>query len=375
MLVAFTSAEALSRYLRPLSTVGYQMDADVGPLLEPKQTSRWVNEDYDVVVRTNSAGFHDSEHPIEKPSNRYRILVLGDSYIEALQVPVEKGFTQQLERRLSEQVKAKEVEVINLGVSGSGPAQYYRILEMKGLLYEPDLVVMAIFPGNDFWDSDPALSGAVFKPYYVIRSDEVLEYRPPSTKGVGSALRPWLRRSALLHLVRQAIASLPIERWLASMGLLAPAGGIKGKHVSIPLGWSVYLREPPQDWLDTEKLTIRMIREASVLSKSRGAAFLAMVIGSVSAVENRWEEALAPYPTARSVAWDFSRPVSLIQELGWQAQFDVIDLTEPFRSDFLATGQSSSWPHDGHWNERGHRLGAEVVSSYLVEHGQKYRLQ
>jgi hypothetical protein len=352
------------------------MDADVGPILAPGQTSRWVNKDYDVVVTTNSAGFHDVEHVPEKAQDLYRVVVLGDSYIEGLQLPIEESFTQQMERWLGSRVKGKRVEVVNLGVSGSGPAQYYRILEKKGLIYKPDLVVMAVFPDNDFWDSDPELSGTVFKPYYVMRSDGTLEYRPPRTDGIGSTLRPWLRRSAFLHMIRAAIASLPLERWFASIGLLAPAGGIERAldQAIVPLGWSVYLSHPPEKWISTERLTLRMVREAKSLAERNGAAFLVMMIGSVSAVEARWKEALARYPGADALKWDFERPFTILQEAGREGRFGVVNLTDPFRSDFQTTGRSSAWPHDGHWNARGHQLAAEVLGAYLLDHRQGYRL-
>jgi len=347
----------------------------VGQILVAGQSSRWVNKDYDVLVTTNKAGFHDVEHELEKFPDRYRIVVLGDSYIEALQLPIDQGFTQQLEQLLGHSITKRRVEVINLGVSGSGPAQYYRILEKKGLIYKPDLVVMAVFPDNDFRDSDPNVSGAIFKPYYFLRSDGGLDYRAPRTQDIGSALRPWLRRSAFLHLLREGISSFALERWLASIGLLAPTVGIMLEDPAVPPGWSIYLVDPPMKWQETEKLTFRLIREAYALSEQHGVDFLVIVIGSVPAVENRWKEVLVRYPGSDNIQWDYGRPLSMLQALGQQWRFDVIDLTEPFRSDFLATGQSSSWPHDGHWNARGHRLGAEVVSSYLVKHGQRYRLQ
>jgi hypothetical protein len=373
-LMAIVLAEVLCRFLHPLSTVEYRMDEDVGPILVAGQTSRWVNEDYDVLVTTNRFGFHDVEHEYEKSPDRYRIIVLGDSYIEALQLPIEQGFTHLLEQRLGNLHKGRKVEVINLGLSGSGPAQYYRILDKKGLIYKPDLVVMAIFPDNDIRDSDVNLSGAIFKPYYVLRQDGRLDYQAPRTDAVGSAVRPWLRRSAFLQLVRQGIASFPLERWLASVGLLAPTAGITDEDAAIPLGWSIYLYDPPLQWRDAEKLTLRIIHEAQVLSEKHGAEFLVMIIGSVPAVENRWQEVLGRYPGSDAIRWDFERPVSMLRELGRQGGFDVVDLIQPFRTAFVATGQSSSWPHDGHWNARGHQLAAEVITSHLLEHGEKYLL-
>src|SRR5262245_9989476 len=120
IVVALLLAEVLSRFLHPLSTVEYRIDEEVGQILVAGQSSRWVSKDYDVVVTTNNSGFHDVEHEVDKSADRYRIIVLGDSYIEALQLPTDQGFTQQLERQLELLIKRRRVEVINLGVSGSG---------------------------------------------------------------------------------------------------------------------------------------------------------------------------------------------------------------------------------------------------------------
>lgn len=101
---------------------------------------------------------------------------------------------------------------------------------------------------------------------------------------------------------------------------------------------------------------------------------MVVVIPSVSVVEDRWEEALSGYRSANSVQWDFGRPTALIQAVGRQWNFDVLDLLGTFRADFRATHQSSSWPHDGHWNERGHRLAANEVAAFLSEHAVRYGL-
>jgi hypothetical protein len=308
--VALATVEVVARVLHPLSTVEYRMDPEVGPILAPNQTSRWVNEDYDVTVLTNSAGFHDVEHAIDKPKNVYRIVVLGDSFIEALQLSIEQGFAQQLERMVAGWLEGKRVEVINLGVSGSGPAQYYRIVERKGLMYEPDLVLMVVLPDNDFRDSHRGLSGAVFKPYYAIRTDDSLEYIPPQVSGLGTSMRPLLRRSAFLHLVRQATASTPVERWLANIGVLAPAGAKNQRtaRTLIPDDWYVYVADPPQPWPDAYRVTLRMIKESKELAERHGAKFLVMLIASTQMVEQRWEEALQGYAGAKCIGLSRSGP-------------------------------------------------------------------
>ena len=381
IVAAFALGELFARLIRPISTVEYQMEKDVGAILVPNQRARWVSRDYDVTVVTNSAGFHDVEHAIEKPNDVYRIVVLGDSFMEALQVSIGQGYTQTLERMLQQWVKGKRVEVINLGISGTGPSQYYSLLKLKGLRYKPDLVLMTILPDNDFRDSYQSLSGAVNKPFYFIKADGTLGYVPPQVSGPGATSRLLLRQSALLLLVRQSIASRPIESWLAKLGLLAPSFGVNqggsGEHVgslTIPLDWYVYLVDPPSPWPDAYRVTLRMIQESKEIASQHGARFLVMLIGSPAMGESRWKEALEPYQGVEGLHWDLDQPYRAIKRLGERSEFQVVSLVEPFRNDFQVNRISHSWAHDGHWNPRGHQLAAEAVSSYLCDHREAYGL-
>jgi hypothetical protein len=51
-------------------------------------------------VTTNSVGLRDVEHALSKPPGTYRIVVLGDSLSEAIQVDREKTFWAELQREL-----------------------------------------------------------------------------------------------------------------------------------------------------------------------------------------------------------------------------------------------------------------------------------
>ena len=44
------------------------------------------------VVKTNSLGFHAKEVAIEKPAGVFRIAILGNSFVEAIQVPLKDAF-------------------------------------------------------------------------------------------------------------------------------------------------------------------------------------------------------------------------------------------------------------------------------------------
>ncbi len=367
IVVACIIAEVFLRVSEDVSTVEYQYDKELGFVLSPNQHSRWVSQDYDVEIVTNSAGFHDHEHSYKKGEGKFRVVVLGDSFLEALQVPIDQGFSVQLQQTLQEKMKGVTVEVINLGLSGLGPAQYYHLLKERGMRYQPDVVIMAVLPDNDFRDSHPKLSGSLFKPYYSIGENGDLRYLPPQASEKSSLVKNFLKRSALLQRFRKLIANNPIEFWLAGIGLLAPEEGVvKDPQVAfIPLDWYVFVQDPPDPWSEAYEITLRMIRETKALSDSIGANFLVMLIGSASMVEDRWQETLKPYRGSHKLEWDFKKPFRAIEVLGNREGFGVINLVEPFRVDFQQHDRSHSFPHDGHWNPHGHQLAAKIMSRML----------
>ena len=100
----------------------------------------------------NSAGMRDREHGYEKPPGVFRVLVLGDSFMEALQVPFESSLPSLLERALHQQT-GKTIEVINAGTSGWGTDDELRYLTSYGLRWKPDLVLVAMTLHNDVSDN------------------------------------------------------------------------------------------------------------------------------------------------------------------------------------------------------------------------------
>lgn len=57
----------------------------------------WFRKEGESYVRINSDGLRDRQHTKAKPENTLRIAVLGDSYAEALQVPMEQAFWAVME--------------------------------------------------------------------------------------------------------------------------------------------------------------------------------------------------------------------------------------------------------------------------------------
>lgn len=108
-----------------------------------------INGGETLVYDVNSDGFAGPE--LLPQGERPRILVYGDSFMNAVYTPLEERFTSQLQDALGKQL-GREVEVINAGIAGYGPDQVLRRMETELTVLKPDLVVVAIFAGNDFGD-------------------------------------------------------------------------------------------------------------------------------------------------------------------------------------------------------------------------------
>ncbi|WP_370693644.1 SGNH/GDSL hydrolase family protein [Nitrospira tepida] len=94
-------------------------------------------QDGKIVLAYNSAGFRDREHARQKQPGVRRVIVLGDSVTEGAGVESEAMFSSRLQDLLGSQY-----EVINLGMSGLNTPQEVHVLEVEGLGYDPDLVIV-----------------------------------------------------------------------------------------------------------------------------------------------------------------------------------------------------------------------------------------
>ena len=99
-----------------------------------------------IAYTTNSRGWKDVEHQLEKPQGVVRIVFVGDSNTFAI-TPLEDGFTRQVERLLHEQGYT-QVEVISIGVGAWGTDQVLEALRLEGVLYDADLIIHQ-FSDND----------------------------------------------------------------------------------------------------------------------------------------------------------------------------------------------------------------------------------
>ena len=119
----------------------------------PNQEGYSRGEGFSVKVKLNKDGFIGRDYGYLKPDNTIRILVVGDSLTEAFQVEESESYSQLLENGLKTSFSNVNFEVLNMGIAGYGTEREYYVFKNKGLKFNPDIVILGFFTGNDFSDN------------------------------------------------------------------------------------------------------------------------------------------------------------------------------------------------------------------------------
>ncbi|MEG4289575.1 SGNH/GDSL hydrolase family protein [Microcoleus sp. C2C3] len=344
-------------------------DPNLGWKLKPGASGEWNGEGASL-VQVNSEGLRDREHTKAKPPNTLRVAVLGDSFTEAIHVPVEQTFWSKLERKLGncEAVKGrKNVEVINFGVQGYGTAQELIMLRKKVWDYSPDIVILAFFIGNDVINNSPKLEYDRYRPFFAYDASGKLvpdmSFRNLAPIDRNKRAVSFVDRMPSLIVnnsrILQVIKKVDLDR--------------KKRELSEDFtDLSAQNFKEPQDaawqeaWRVTEGLIVTMRNE--VVQKN--ADFLVVTIGDPMQVRPE-AQTRKDFMTKNNIQ-DLFYPERRLEKLGAREGFRVLNLSEQFQGytdkyQLCAHGFENYVPCAGHWNELGHRLASILINRNLCQ--------
>lgn len=127
----------------------FENDPAAGYRLKPNARVRFTTSEFDSQININGAGVRDDEEIGPRTPGERRIVLLGDSIVLSVQVPVEQTFGELLEAELNRRSPGVRHRVINAGVQGYGPVEEQLLFERIGATLDPDLVMTFVFVGND----------------------------------------------------------------------------------------------------------------------------------------------------------------------------------------------------------------------------------
>ena len=287
---------------------------------KPRPGYAWLL--HGVPTTVNAKAYRGREHPLRKPPDRTRVVMLGDSIAFGARVTDEQTFGALLESG------SGRFDVVNLAVEGYGTDQELLRLENEGLAYHPDVVVLNFCMTNDVLNnvrqSDTEDEG-VLKPYFSWEEgalrlhDEQLKLSAPRR-----ALQ-WLADESFLY---HRVAGLLPARTRRGQGQGANPDRVRR--------------------LPSEDLTFRLIQRIEAVTRREGARLLVVLHPDEPAFRRR-------SPLLQSFCW-----TKLLEGI------PVVDLGERYRAAGMTFDQIAL-DYQGHLTPLGHQLAAEEMGAVLTE--------
>jgi hypothetical protein len=374
--VALGGVEVAARVARHYQAGGKEQRTrlqytEYDPLLgwkhQPGARARYERREYATDVVINSRGLRDRERPYEAPPGAFRVLALGDSFIEGFTVPFEDSVTQVLERAMARE--GCPVEVINGGTVGYSTDQQFLFYREEGHKYRPRVVVLFFYYNDVLYNAAPT-NIQLPKPLLSFKGGAVqvvnfpVPRRPPD-RPVEDAPAPEVRGSVALDWAGERLERSHPRAYnaLARLGLWPPT---RPQAMSPEL--RVYLRKPPADVRHGWSMTHRILKTLAAEAWGRDTRLAIAYIPSRMEVSDRdWELTRLRYGVDEA-SYDRGAVAARLRAIAAAERIPLLDLTPPLRA---ATGVLS-WPYydfDSHWNSLGHQVAGREVDAFLRAQG------
>jgi len=374
--VGFILIELLARQLPPPyerdNGDSWQCNRATGWLGRPNQTESINTEGYKHTVTWNSRGMHDVDHSIEKEVGVFRILILGDSFVEARQVADGDTMRSVLENTLNAADNGVEYEVLIGAASAWGPGQELMYFRSEGAEYSPDLVLSLWVPANDLRDNLPehrmTYSGVnCYSPYFPICDtgfDDQAWYETPGIKPAWKGQCPSIRK----------IQSNALNWLYNSSSLyqhLEPLMTRSYSHIDYASDFSPWLPNDQSGTIDiaygiTEGIYSALARESKGIGAEMAVVIVPVKEAVLSDASAEFRERLEERKSVLAEA-DSRLPNRRLKEVLSHTGLPVLDLQPTFVKHQMSGAGMPYYELDSHWSVAGNRLAGETIAQWLTD--------
>ena len=325
----------------------------------PGLAGTYGGDEFVTFVTINADGQRGPSHPMARIPGKRRIAVLGDSQTWGDGVGDDETYVARLD--------GGDVEMLSFATPGWGTDQQLLVLDEEAARWSPDVVVLALFIGNDLNDNMSRGTFQYPKPWFTVGADDTLELHGvpvPYSRPLHAAIevyRSIMRRSALLN----AIAELSRKDW-PTLGV-----GSEGDAARTPYLHPMYADPLPGSERARYAMTERLLLEFVRRTRAIGAEPVVLILPELWQVEIFADPARRE--ALRRLGADFQRPQRVFTSLLRQQGVQVIDalpaLGRATRASAAAGGPHTYYPEWRHLNAYGHAVVADLLGARLgVKH-------
>lgn len=325
----------------------FMADPTLGYRLRPGATARFRTAEFDTSIAINTAGLRDREIGPKAPGER-RLVVLGDSLVMAVQVPLRDTLTAQLERLLNaDAVPPATFRVINAGVQGYGPVEEYLFYRDVAAALRPDVVVLALYAGNDAVEA--AVTGH--------RLREHGPGGPPNdSRSLVDRFTQWRRRVIRRSMVLQ-VARLRARTVLDRFNWRQP-------EIDLPL--RAYLPEAPPEIARGLDVMAEAVSRLDALTRSQGAQLVVLLLPARFQVDDEDYQRLRGGVARLGETLERDRATERFKSALETPGVPVIDALPSLRR--AARNTDVFMRSTAHLTRIGHETVARTIQQYLVDH-------
>ena len=279
--------------------------------------------------RINNYGYATDKKFQEKSLQTKPVIsVIGDSYVEALQVKNKDTFHAILDENF------ESFDVYPIGVSGSPLSQYLAFAHYASDIFAPKLFVFLII-SNDFDESFESIKKAPGFHYFDdIVGLKLMNYEPTIIKRLA-------RHSAFLRYLHIDLKLSTQLRRIWGSEITNDVGRISQRDKFLKIG-----RRANEKFLHGITELSLKTNVIIVLDGDRSAIY--------SGLNDR-----DPNKTVNILFDELAKSAKTI------ANVDVIDLHKTFRNDYAINSERFNSDYDYHWNEHGHAVVGQALTDQL----------
>jgi len=330
--------------------------------LVPSTTCRSRYPEWDRTFTVNNLGFRDEPMTIEKPEGTFRILLVGDSFMEGESVNLDQTAAQTLERELTETM-GESIEVVNMGVMSYSPIIYQRVIEDKGLPLDPDLVIVAVdmsdFQNDYSYAKDLDESGNFRNILFQQKMGQPHVVLP----GVNAGIKFWLRSHSVLYSevadrTKQLIRKM---RHIPEPTVFKINDPASDPHFATRSEDNVHREEMWHPFGNSLIAINKLMEKAKVPWIAVTYPYGHQVRGdewSKGRLKNGFESARVYLMTA----------ADLLVSFGKDNGFRVINLAPVFQKEAEYQSNLLYYPMDGHFTPLGHKVFAEALKEEISDY-------
>ena len=340
--------------------------------LLPNSSGTWSREG-NGEININKDGLRDVNHQITKSKNLIRIAILGDSFAEARSVNLEDTFWFQLKNNLDSCFnfhKGNEIEILNFGVSEYGTTQQYLTLKNNVWKYNPDIILLAFYSGNDISDNVKSLSQKKYRPYFLFNGDKIIDvdssfldskpYKILSSHP-GQAFIKLSQYSRILQLLREAYVQTYFKNQKKKKKIKQEQSSVNKSNLYSPISsdWS-------NAWVTTEKIINLINNEVKINNKD----FILVSLTTPVQVNPNINE-VEKYMIKNYIN-DIFYPEKRLRKFSEKNSIKYIELAQKMsdlarNNNIYFHGFNNTKLGTGHWNKTGHHQASKLISESICK--------